>query len=278
MTGVMKKISIASIAFLILAMPQLALAQAVITEIMYDPPGTDSGHEWIEVYNTGATPIALTTWKLYEGGAKHNIISSSGGKSLAPGSYAVIAESAAKFQSDYPDFSGQLFHSAFSLDNAGATLELYDASSSVVESVSYDSSAGASGDGNSLERPPDESDEFSPHVPTPGRSMTTNVVPAKVKAAWPVKAPREKSSKESSSKTSASDKPGTTYTDGTDQTDEAAIPSSEVAAAAAPRTTSDSYWWLALGALAVVAGGAMAASKHFKKTEWDIVEETPEDV
>ncbi len=275
MTGVMNKIPIANIALLVLLLPSTALAQAEVTEIMYDPAGTDSGHEWIELYNAGTSPIPLSSWKLYEGDANHNIIAASGGKSLAPRSFAVIAQSAVKFEADYPDFSGELFHSAFSLDNAGATIALRNASSTIAGSAAYDSASGALGDGNSLQRPPDDTAQFSPHVPTPGAAMSSNVVPAKVKAAVPVKAPQKpKTTNDTDAKPPL--EVSHPYPD-TGNPDGQSAPSSQTASAATSNE-GDSYWWLALGALVVLATGAIVASKHFKKTEWDIVEETPEDV
>jgi hypothetical protein len=270
-------------AFLALAMPAAALAQAVITEIMYDPVGADSGHEWIEIYNASATAIPLTSWKLYGGDTGHKITAASGGASVAPHSFAVIAASAVKFQSDYPDFasgSGQLFHSAFSLNNSGMTIALYDASSSIIDSASYDSGSGALGDGNSLQRPPDDAAQFSPHVPTPGTAMLSGVIPAK--------APKEKTSKVSSKKSSTKAAKSASQTSPQDSatgisdtypqgTVEPVATSSQVADASLP-AGGDSYWWLAATALAAVVAGATVASKHLKKSEWDIVEEKPEDV
>jgi hypothetical protein len=284
MTGVMKKIPILlysfGFAFLMSAWPGVALAQVVITEIMYDPAGVDSGHEWIEVYNSGASSIPLTTWKISVSGANHNIIMASGGKSLAPGMYAVIAESAAKFQADHPDYSGELFHSALSLDNAGASIDVRDASSTIIESVSYDSSSGALGDGNSLARPPDDAAQFSPHVPTPGSAMSSDVVPEKTKA---VSAPLKTSGKYSKKTTSAAAKSPpeiSPHNQGVPENSNpkaTTIPSPQVAAAASSKA-DDPYWWLAVLAFILVATSAILTSKYFKNGEWDIVEEKPEDV
>ena len=150
----MKKISIHSVAIALLLLPHIALSQAVITEIMYDPAGVDSGHEWIEIYNVGTSSIPLADWKISTGNANHNIIGAFGGRALAPDAYVVIAQNISKFQSDHPGFSEQLFHSAFSLDNGGATIALRDKTLADVDTVSYDSAWGGLGDGNSLQRPP----------------------------------------------------------------------------------------------------------------------------
>ena len=38
--------------------PCAAFAQVVFTEVMYDlPSGSDSGREWVEVFNAGAAPV-----------------------------------------------------------------------------------------------------------------------------------------------------------------------------------------------------------------------------
>ena len=276
MTGVMKKIPTYSFLLAALLLPHTALAQIVITEIMYDPPHADSGREWIEVFNAGTSTIPLTGWKLHEGDANHNIIASLGSTMLTPQAYAVIAESVAKFSADHPDFSGSLFHSAFSLDNVGETIELFDASSSLAEYATYDSSQGALGDGNSLQRIPDDAADFSPHTPTPGAAISPTIIAPKVKAAAPAKASiAKKAPTKKTSLQAASNDAGNM--DVVTAANDPVAPQSQAALAAVPGS-NDSYWWLALLVLGVFAGGAMAVSKRFKKTEWDIVEEKPEDV
>ncbi len=38
---------------LIFLFAECVLADVIINEIMYNPSGTDSGHEWIEIYTNG---------------------------------------------------------------------------------------------------------------------------------------------------------------------------------------------------------------------------------
>lgn len=83
----------------LLALPIVARAQLAITEIMYDVPGSDSGREWIEVQNTGAASIALSEWKLFEANTNHGL-TTDGSDTLAPGSFAIIADDPAKFRTD----------------------------------------------------------------------------------------------------------------------------------------------------------------------------------
>ncbi len=284
-TGVMnKKPILHSIFIFVAAVPSIAAAQAVITEVMYDPKGVDSGHEWIEVYNVGTTSIALSTWKVNEGGANHNIIASSGGASIATGTYAVIAENAADFRSDYPEYSGALFHAAFSLDNGGATLTLKDKSLDSIDTVSYDSAWGGLGDGNSLQRPPGESGEFAARAPSPGAAMPRiSVVPANAPPSATAAAPTSPASpakisklkRSSSAQKSASDSSAARVRVSNDAGNRAVV-----SPQSAPSLDSGipSYWFVALGAIVLLAIGAIATSRHRKKDEWDIVEENPEGV
>lgn len=48
--------------------------------------------------------------------------------------------------------------------------------------------------------------------------------------------------------------------------------------AAVATSADESYWFFALAAVLLLAVAAIAGSRHFKKSEWDIIEESPEDV
>src|SRR3989344_3909709 len=153
-------------------MPGTALAQTVISEVMYDLEGSDTGREWIEVFNAGASSVTLTEWKLFEADSNHGIVAYSGGESLGRGAYAVIADNPTKFLEDWPTFSGILFDSAFSLSNTGEVLALRccGSGSGLIDkdSITYSLDSGAVGDGNSLHRPAVSGGSFTPAPPTPG--------------------------------------------------------------------------------------------------------------
>lgn len=152
----------------ILLFPSFADA-AVISEIMYDIEGTDTGREWIEVYNDSASDIDLSTWKLFEAGVSHKI-TSTGSALLAAGMYAVLADSPEKFLADNPGFSGALFDSAFSLGNGGEAFALRDSLDASIDSVTYENTWGGAGDGNSLQRKADGA--WVAAAPTPGTQTT----------------------------------------------------------------------------------------------------------
>jgi hypothetical protein len=140
-----------SIAFAFFLAPILACAQVVITEIMYDVEGTDTGREWIEVKNIGTEPIDLTAWKLFEANTNHAI--SSSGETIVPvGGFAIIVDVPDKFKTDAQSFTGLVFDSAFSLSNTGETFSIKNPSGIEVDAVAYSSSLGAAGNGFSLQK------------------------------------------------------------------------------------------------------------------------------
>ena len=120
----------------------------IISEIMYDPDGSDAGHEWIEIYNYGQDPVDMTGWEFEEGGAKHNLTAYQGDLTIDPGECAVIADDPATFLANYIGYAGTLIDSSFSLSNTGELLSLWG---SLADMVEY-SNAWGGGSGYSLEK------------------------------------------------------------------------------------------------------------------------------
>lgn len=122
-----------------------------LSEIMYDVEGTDTGREWIEIYNAGETPIDLSTWKLFEAQVNHKITATTDAYVPAQG-YAIIADNVDKFKLDYPAYTGLMFDSVFSLSNEGETIVLRDDKGSDIDTISYNPSFGGVGDGSSIHK------------------------------------------------------------------------------------------------------------------------------
>ena len=141
--------------------------QVQITEVMYDPSGSDTGREWVEVKNTGASAIDFTTWKFFEANVNHGIDQIDGySPELNPGEYGVVVSDKTKFLVDFPNFVGKIFKSSFSLSNSGESLAFKaESSGSIIDQYLYDVSLGAAGDGNSLQK--SETSWFAA-IPTPG--------------------------------------------------------------------------------------------------------------
>ena len=59
-----KLISLATFTVLSLSLVPGADAQVRINEILPNPLGTDTGTEWVEIYNAGPGPVDLTGWAI----------------------------------------------------------------------------------------------------------------------------------------------------------------------------------------------------------------------
>lgn len=129
---------------------QVELPNVIITEIMYDLDGSDSGREWIEIFNKGNQSADLTGLKLYENDTNHSLSVVKGNGNLADGAYAVISDNTEKFLEDWPDYSGLLMDSVFSLKNDGEIISIKSGDNKLDE-ISYSSESGAAGNGNSLQ-------------------------------------------------------------------------------------------------------------------------------
>ncbi|MDO8555229.1 MAG: lamin tail domain-containing protein [bacterium] len=141
--------------FLILVFyPFVSSASVGVSEIMYDVEGADSGREWLEIFNNGTVSVDLSGWRLYEADVNHkiNLIKETDNFILLANAFAVIADDAAKFLADWPNFSGKIFGSSFSLSNTGENLILRNSELADIDSVSYNSGQGANGNGNSLQK------------------------------------------------------------------------------------------------------------------------------
>lgn len=251
-----------ALAIVVALIPVITHAQIVITEIMYDlAGGSDSGREWIEVFNTGNTPVKLTDLKIVESAKNHTITTVAGGDFVAAGAYAVIADNAAKFKVDFPSYTGLSFDSAFSLSNTGETIGISNAAGTPIDSVTY-TNASASGTGDSLQRNPDSA-VFNAGIPTPGVG-----IPATGLTKSPPK------------QTKASKKmPGKNLPAATSPSilgESAAQPQEAFVAAAAASNTNTFVWWLAPLLISLLGSAGIVTARQYKKDEWDIVEEVEE--
>ncbi|HEC32797.1 MAG TPA: lamin tail domain-containing protein, partial [Candidatus Kaiserbacteria bacterium] len=101
--------------FFMLALP--VSAQIVISEVMYDLEGSDSKREWVEIFNSGNDIVSLSGWRFYENDSNHKLTLVQGDESIKSGEYAIIVNDLSTFLLDWPQFSGTIFDSSFSLSN-----------------------------------------------------------------------------------------------------------------------------------------------------------------
>jgi hypothetical protein len=157
----------------LLASPFAAHAAFSFTEIMFDAPGTDAKHEWVEVQNLGGS-VDLSDYKFFEANANHGLTLVAGSATVTGGGFAVIVDDATTFLTDFPSFTGTLFDATFSLSNSGEALVLRDGSLTDVATASYTGDLGAAGDGNTLNY---LNNIWVPRAPTPGSAATTASAP-----------------------------------------------------------------------------------------------------
>jgi len=144
-----KKIVI--IGFIIsLSIPVLVSAQIKISEIMYDPQGSDTKREWIEVFNSGAQNIDLSTYFLFENNVHHKLTAQTS-SILTPGTFAIIADSIPEVLADFSGYSGLMFDSAFSLNNTGESISISNPQKEILDTFIYSSDMGANNTGQSLQ-------------------------------------------------------------------------------------------------------------------------------
>jgi hypothetical protein len=258
----------------ILTLPAAAFAQVVITEIMYDlSEGSDSGREWIEVFNAGSAPVTLTDLSVFENNKNHKITTVTGGAVLAPAAYAVIADNAAKFSADHPAYAGQLFDSVFSLNNDGEPIALHDASGAEIDSVTYANSMGGNGTADSLQKTdPIAGAAFSAGIPTPGAGVPlgglTKTPPKEKKAA-----PKKASAKSAKASPQGAVNVGPTVAG--NAADASRAKAQVAAAALAEDPAHTSLWLLGTAVIAGLGAAGVGLARRARKSEWDIIEEMP---
>ncbi|MDP3794899.1 MAG: lamin tail domain-containing protein [bacterium] len=127
------------------------------SEIMYDRPGNDTNHEWVELVNCSSETILVTDAFRFFDGSPHLVNEPTvGTRAIEPGAVFILAAdaktAAATFFSDYPGFAGTVFDTVMSLANTSDTLELRGDGGGVLAAVTYESSWGGAGTGKTLEK------------------------------------------------------------------------------------------------------------------------------
>lgn len=120
----LKIVRVINIIILLFVIVPLATALS-ITEIMYNPEGSDTGREWIEIWlNDTDGCINLTSYRFFEEEVNHKIYSYSHDYTC---DYAIIFSDANKFLQDYTYLNNTyfpLYKSTFSLNNNGEILKI----------------------------------------------------------------------------------------------------------------------------------------------------------
>ncbi|MCD6413769.1 MAG: lamin tail domain-containing protein [Elusimicrobia bacterium] len=164
----------------------------VINEFVYDADGTDSGYEWIELYNNLSNDVSITGWKIQKWSSSSQdfedfIRISSGTYTIAAKSYFLLSQSvnfdkySADFKYSDDDEMGNSSPQCIRLvDSFGNEMDrvAYEDTYATIVPGEGNTSAGEAASGSSLTRDPDGADtddnaaDFYENVfPTP-RSST----------------------------------------------------------------------------------------------------------
>jgi hypothetical protein len=130
----MKKVTILILFSIILVSG--VCAEMKISEIMYDPSGTETKKEWIEIYNNGEDPINISGWKIDDGTPR--IINLYRGSYIIENkSFAIVTRDGENFSSEYPFYTGAIFTSTFQLSNSGKEVYIFDQENQLIDFVNY---------------------------------------------------------------------------------------------------------------------------------------------
>ena len=163
----------------LLCAPGAAHASVSISEIMYNPQGTDSGREWVELYNSGGSDVTLVggsgkgSWRIVDS-SNHTITDPASGVgrgslTIPANGYLILASDPAAFMSEYSG-SYSVAKASLTLNNTGTTVSLVDGSGATVDSVTYTASQGGADNGTSLQA---ASSTWLQAMPTPGADNAT---------------------------------------------------------------------------------------------------------
>lgn len=140
------------IIYCVFIFPLVSLAKISITEVMYNPKGSDKNKEWIEVINLDSD-IEIKTgkrgWRIFDG--KNYRILKGENTIIRKGEIFLFVKDKNIFKSEYNlDPSIKIFETAISLNNKEGTIKILDENKNVLAEFYYNSSMGGNGNGFSL--------------------------------------------------------------------------------------------------------------------------------
>ncbi|MBI2636709.1 MAG: lamin tail domain-containing protein [Parcubacteria group bacterium] len=134
-----------------------AASDIIFTEIMYNPSGTDTKTEWVEIFNSGPSDVTLIegsgndSWR-FNDGSNHTLTLIQGSLTVPAGGYAILASDGTTFLDAHQGYVGTVIDTVMSLNNTSDTIQLSsDKGESFFSGVTYENTQGADGDGNSLQ-------------------------------------------------------------------------------------------------------------------------------
>jgi hypothetical protein len=117
---------------LLALLPALLRADVVISEIMYHPSSERTTEEYIELHNTGTSPVSLSGWSVSSG-----VSFTFPHVSIPAGGYLVVAANGPAFAAKYPAVSNVVAGWTGRLSNASDLIVLEDSRGVKMDEVKY---------------------------------------------------------------------------------------------------------------------------------------------
>jgi beta-lactamase superfamily II metal-dependent hydrolase len=119
--------------------PQIQ-SRVVVSEVLYDTPGTDSLEEWIELYNNSPFSVDIGGWKITDNNGLGATVVIPAGETIASGTYYTLAVDSTGFYNLY-GYQADLYAAIPALNNDGDTLILKDSYGTVKDAVAWEGGA-----------------------------------------------------------------------------------------------------------------------------------------
>jgi hypothetical protein len=128
--------------------PVFLNAQILLNEVMFNPAGTESGDEFVEILNTSPDTVNLTGWQIGDGSGSDFLSDLGEGTFLAPGQYGLILdpdyfENSTSYEDLIPHgclictLDGSTFGSGGLSNSQAETVILVDGSGIVIDQHTY---------------------------------------------------------------------------------------------------------------------------------------------
>lgn len=112
----------------------LAYASLEITEIMYNPDGTDTNREWVKIHNNGNDTVTIipgradSAWRFSDDVDGNELHLINDELIIEPNTYAILASDKNTFISEYTEFNGPVADTSMSLSNISGTVRIWNGS------------------------------------------------------------------------------------------------------------------------------------------------------
>jgi hypothetical protein len=150
--------------------PSLASANLEITEIMYDPKGVNTNHQWVEVYNNSDVSVSIdaSKWRFNDGSSHY--VNNKVGFSVPARAYFILTGDKNTFSIDHPEYGGTVIDTSMALDKDGGVVSIIN-DGTTIDTVTYSSAMGGAEDGNSIQK---SGSTWLSGVPTIGSAYQNN--------------------------------------------------------------------------------------------------------